>query len=586
MSSRRTSSNTSSDTWLRAVVECLRDVVWVHDIDGTITYCSPAASAVLGYSPSELHNTNEADLIHPFDLAARNATLEQLVATNEPQPPVDMRLRNRDGSFGWFEITDSDLLGDPAVDAIVTTARDISVRKAAAEELIDVSMHDSLTGLPNRMVLTDRLEIALARTARSNSVLAVMFCDLDEFKVVNDTLGHEIGDQVLKEVGRRLKSLRRKSDTVARSGGDEFVVVCDGLTGLRDATDIAAQVRDAVEQPFDLDETSTSVSVSIGIVTVQGVAAKGMEPSTLLRNADAAMYRAKVQGKARWHVFDDTLIEEGTHRTELESELRPALERREFVLHYQPIFDLGGRRIVGSEALIRWNHPTRGLLFPGQFIAVAEQTGLIVSIGEWVLSEACAQLRRWQQEFDSPEWISVNLSVRQVVEPALAETVSAIVSAAHLEPNCLWLNLSETALMRAGHSASVELAAVAALGVHVGMDDFGAGTASPANLQHLPIDFLRIGQSFVANMDGEAPADEGGNAIVHALTDIGRGLKLCTVADGIRRDEELLLMREFGCDYGQGNLFARPLTGEDFTRLLAHPGVDPVPLQDHATSIM
>jgi diguanylate cyclase (GGDEF)-like protein/PAS domain S-box-containing protein len=569
---------------MRAVMESLRDVVWVHDVDGTVTYCSPAAATVLGYSPGELQDTNEIDLIHPFDIAARNAVLEQLVATNEPQPPIDLRLRNRDGSFGWFEVTDSDLLDDPAVHSIVTTARDVSVRKAAAEELIDLSMHDSLTGLPNRLVLMDRLEIALARTARSNSVLAVMFCDLDEFKVINDTLGHETGDQVLREVGQRLKRLRRKSDTVARSGGDEFVVVCDGLTASRDAIDIAAQIRDAVERPLELGDTSTSVSVSIGIVTVQGVEAKGMEPSTLLRNADAAMYRAKVQGKARWHVFDDTLIEEGTHRTELEAELRPALERREFVLHYQPIFDLERRAIVGAEALLRWNHPTRGLLFPGQFIAVAEQTGLIVSIGEWALAEACAQLTSWQQELGLPRWISVNLSLRQVVEPELAAMVSDIVSRADLEPDCLWLILSETALMRAGHSASVELAAVAALGVHLGMDDFGAGNASPTNLQHLPIDFLKIGQSFVANLNGGVAPDEDGNAIVHALTDLGRGLKLHTIADGIRRDEELSLMRDFGCQYGQGNLFARPMTGEDFTRLLVKPGVEPGSIPDRATS--
>jgi len=560
---------------MRAVVESLRDVVWVHDIDGTVTYCSPATSTVLGYAPEELHGTNEADLIHPFDLGARNAMLEQLVATGEPQPPVDLRLRRLDGSFGWFEITDSDLLGDPAVHAIVTTARDVSARKAAADELIDLSMHDSLTGLPNRMVLMDRLEIALARTARTDSVLAVMFCDLDEFKVINDTLGHQIGDELLREVARRLKSGRRKSDTVARSGGDEFVVVCDGLTGLRDATDIAAQIRDAVEQPLALHGASASVSVSIGIVTVQGAVAKGMEPSRLLRHADAAMYRAKVQGKARWHVFDDALIDEVTHRTELESELRPALERRELVLHYQPVYDLHGG-LVGAEALIRWDHPTRGLLFPGQFLAVAEQTGLVVSIGEWVLREACAQLRRWQQEFGWPAWVSVNLSLRQVVEPGLAGMVRAIVSGVDLEPQCLWLNLSETALVRAGHSASVELAAVAALGVQLGMDDFGTANVSPAQLQRLPIDYLRIGQSFVANLDAAIPSDEGGNAVVRALVDIGRGLKLRTVADGIRQDQELELVREFGCQYGQGNLLGRPMTAEEFTRRIECRGVERV----------
>jgi EAL domain-containing protein (putative c-di-GMP-specific phosphodiesterase class I) len=297
------------------------------------------------------------------------------------------------------------------------------------------------------------------------------------------------------------------------------------------------------------------------------------------------MYRAKVQGKARWHVFDDTLIEEGTHRTELESELRPALERREFMLHYQPTFDLKRRKIVGVEALLRWSHPTRGLLFPGQFIAVAEQTGLIVSVGQWILEEACAQVKRWQREFGGPQWISVNLSVRQVVEPGLAAMVHETVSGADLDPDCLRLILSETALMRAGHSASVELAAVAELGVHLGLDDFGAGNASPTNLQHLPIDFLKIGQSFVASLNSGIASDEDGNAIVHALTDLGRGLKLTTIADGIRRDEELALMRQFGCEYGQGNLFARPMTSADFTRLLVDSSVEPGSVQDHARSL-
>jgi diguanylate cyclase (GGDEF)-like protein/PAS domain S-box-containing protein len=556
---------------MTALLGSVRDVVLVRDLDGVVAYCSPSVETVLGYASDELRGTREGDLIHRSDRPVRDAVLDRLISMNEAHSPVEVRLRHRDGSWRWFELTDSNLLDDPAVSAIVTHARDITKHKAAAAELIDLSLRDALTGTANRLALIDRVEVALARTARTKSVLAVLFCDLDEFTVINDSLGHEGGDGVLVEVANRLRRARRGSDTVARTGGDEFVIVCEDLSSADQALDVAAEIRRVIEQPIVLHGHEVTISVSIGIVTVDGADAKDTDPMTLLRNADVAMYRAKERGKARWHVFDDAVVVEVTHRFELESELRSALVHGELVLHYQPIFNLEHDTIAGVEALLRWAHPTRGLLLPGHFLSVAEQTGLIAPIGAWVVEEACAQLHRWREDHGWPGWMSVNLSARQVAEPALASTLNETLTLTGLDPDCLWLELTETALLRAGHSSSVELTAIQALGVHLGMDDFGTGYASLTNLQRLPIDFVKIDRSFIATLNREGPGDADASALVAALTELGRGLNLRTIAEGIERPEELALLREFGCRYGQGYLLARPQPRNDCTQLLITP---------------
>ena len=299
--------------------------------------------------------------------------------------------------------------------------------------------------------------------------------------------------------------------------------------------------------------------MSIGIVTVAGFEASTVDPLVLLRNADTAMYRAKRGGKARWALFDESAA---TQRLELEPELRRALEADEFVLHYQPIYDLRKGTLVGVEALVRWDHPTRGLLPPGAFIDLAEETGQIVPIGLWVLKEACDQMRQWAHELDWPGWMSVNLSARQVAEPGLAAAVGEILAATDLDADLLRLELTETALLRAGHSAAVELDAVRNLGVHIGMDDFGTGYASLTNLQQLPIDFLKIDRSFVSTLEREGTGRDHGNAIVAAIAHIGQTLDLETIAEGIETEEQAELLREYGCPYGQGYQLARPAPAE------------------------
>jgi diguanylate cyclase (GGDEF)-like protein/PAS domain S-box-containing protein len=561
----------SSREWFRALAESSRDIVLVRDVDGVLSYCSPAVWASLGYRPEDLQGTHERDLIHPVDLEIRDGLIARLLKTNVAQPAAELRLRTKSGTFRWFETIDTNCLENPSVQGIVTNARDVTERKAAEIELIQLSLHDALTGLPNRLLVMDRLTIALARAGRANDVVAVLFCDLDEFKVVNDSVGHKGGDRVLVEVARRFTRALRESDTVARTGGDEFVVVCDGLSSVEDAAELAAQLRDVVEEPMAFDDFEAAVSVSIGIVTVAGFEARAADPMILLRNADAAMYRAKQAGKARWALFDESLVSAATYRRELEPELRRALAADEFVLHYQPVYDLNDDTIVGVEALLRWNSPTRGLLPPGEFIGLAEETGLIVSIGQWVLREACIQMRHWNCELRWPGWMSVNLSARQVAEPGLAAAVSEILVASDLRPELLRLELTETALLRAGHSAAVELDAVRTLGVHIGMDDFGTGYASLTNLQQLPIDFLKIDRSFVITLKRGAGRRDHGNAIVAAISQIGQTLDLETIAEGVETEEQAELLRAFGCPFGQGFQFARPAPANEIARLLMPP---------------
>ncbi len=559
----------TTEQYHRALLASIRDIVLVADVDGTFSYCSPSIEAALGYHPLDLTGTNERELIHAADFGLHDNLVHRLLASDDPQPPIELRLRDIAGEWHWFELTSTKMLDDPIAHGIVTTARNVTARKEAAAALIDLSLRDPLTGLPNRVSLMDRMTVALAHCERSCDVLVLLFCDLDGFKRVNDALGHKTGDDVLVQIARRLVGAGRACDTVARTGGDEFVILCEGLREIDDAATIAAKVRDAVEAPLMLDGRNAVVSVSIGIVTVRPDEARHADPMRLLQNADAAMYKAKHDGRARWQFFDDALVDEVTLRLELEDELHTAIEREQFVLHYQPIFELDSGVIVGTEALVRWEHPTRGLISPSSFILVAEQTGLIVPIGTWVLGAAAAQAREWRDQLGWQGWMSVNLSARQVAEPGLAATVQSVLAGSRLDPDSLWLELNESSLLRAGHSATVELSAVQALGVHLGMDDFGTGYSSLTNLQRLPIDFFKIDRSFIASLDQARGDRVGGNAIVAALAQLGATLGLRTIAEGIETEEERDLLSVYGCRYGQGYLLARPMPADAHTDLLA-----------------
>jgi diguanylate cyclase (GGDEF)-like protein/PAS domain S-box-containing protein len=431
-----------------ALLSSMRDIVMVRDADGLLTYCSPSVFGALGRLPDELRGTRERDLIHPSDIDARDDLVAGTRPGGSPLPPIELRMRDNNGDWHWFESIEINRLDDPDVNGIISNARDVTARKAETQDLLERSLRDPVTGIPNRLALMERLEVALSRAARSRDIVAVLFCDLDDFKLVNDVFGHEYADGVLTEVARRLERLQRKSDTVARIGGDEFVVVCDGLHDADESTSIASRMSDAIEEPIMIEGRQCTVTASIGIATIDGRSGADTDPATLLRNADAAMYRAKRQGRAHWHRFDDALVEEATRRFELESELGPALEHGEFVLHYQPIHELARHTIVGVEAFLRWEHPARGFLPSDQFLEIAEQNGMIVPIGAWAMRAACIQARRWR-DAGWPGWMSVNLSARELAEPGLADSVAGILDETGVAPDRLWLELTESVLMRA-----------------------------------------------------------------------------------------------------------------------------------------
>jgi diguanylate cyclase (GGDEF)-like protein/PAS domain S-box-containing protein len=553
-----------------ALLSSLRDIVLVRDADGILTYCSPSVSDALGYQPTELEGTRERDLIHANDVGARDDLVSNSRPGGPPPPPIDVRMRDRAGAWHWFETIEINRLDDPDVNGIVTNARDVDARKAENAELLERTLRDPLTGIPNRLALLERLDVALSRSERSHDIVAVLFCDLDDFKLVNDGYGHEFADGVLIEVARRLERLQRKSDTVARIGGDEFVVVCDGLHDLDESTLIASRIRDAIEQPIVIDGRQCLITASIGIATVDGTSVERVDPSALLRNADAAMYRAKQQGRAHWHRFDDGLFEDSALRFALEADLGPALERGEFVLHYQPIHELAGHTIVGVEAFLRWEHPSRGFLQPAEFLEVAEQTGMIVPIGAWAMRAACLQARRWR-DAGWPGWISVNLSARELAQPGLADTVATTLDETGIAPDRLWLELSESVLMRASVAATSELTVMRSIGVHIGVDDFGTGNASLPRLQALPTDFLKIDGDLVANLT----ADDGkihppGCDMVAALVSVGTTLGLSVMAEGIQTAVEAEILRECGCQYGQGELLAKPAAQPAMIHARAH----------------
>lgn len=541
-----------------ALLSSLRDIVLVRDADGVVTYCSPSVFGALGRRPSELQGTRERDLIHPSDIDARDDLVAGTRSGGPALPPIELRMRDRTGDWHWFESIEINRLDDPDVHGIISNARDVTARKAETEDLLERSLRDPLTGIPNRLALMERLEVALSRAARSRDTVAVLFCDLDDFKRVNDVFGHAFADGVLVEVARRLERLQRKSDTVARIGGDEFVVVCDGLHDADESTAIASRIRDAIEEPIELDGRQCLVTASIGIATIDGRSGVDTDPTTLLRNADAAMYRAKRHGRAHWHRFDDALVEEATRRFELESELVPALARGEFVLHYQPIHELARHTIVGVEAFLRWEHPTRGFLRPAEFLEIAEQTGAIVPIGAWAMKAACMQARRWR-EAGWPGWMSVNLTARELAEPQLATIVSDILTETGVEPDRLWLELSESALVCAGAAANNELSAIQDLGVHIGVDDFGTGHTPLPRLQQLPADFVKIDGEFVANLTHDGEVHPPGCDVVAALVQVGTTLGLSVIAEGIESEMESALLVECGCEYGQGELLAQPI---------------------------
>jgi diguanylate cyclase (GGDEF)-like protein len=435
--------------------------------------------------------------------------------------------------------------------------------------------HDELTGLPNRTLLFDRLERALAHARRSGGAVAVMFVDLDRFKDINDTFGHAAGDQLLSQTAFRLRACLRDEDTVARLGGDEFALMLPHLNGFDGAVTVAERVMEAFKAPFSLAEERMVVTPSMGIAIYPD---DGLHPHELLANADKAMYRAKEMGRNTYEIYSTALQTKADERLALEAALRRGLEQGELVLHYQPKIDLVTKRIVGAEALVRWDHPERGLLLPGHFVPLAEQSGLVVALGEMVLTEACEQTRRWQKEGLPVVPVSVNVSARQF-RHGVVETTAAVLRNTGLDPQFLEIELTESAAVDSLELTAEALNDLRAIGVRCSIDDFGTGYSSLSYLSRLPIDSLKIDKSFV---QAKSLADA---SIVAAIIAMAHSLGLKVIAEGVETDEQLEYLAEHRCDEVQGYLFSRPVSAKDFAQLLAGDVALPQPARSLVTAV-
>jgi diguanylate cyclase (GGDEF)-like protein/PAS domain S-box-containing protein len=477
---------------------------------------------------------------------------------------AEFEVTRADGRRMWLGTRIVNLLKDPDVAGVVVNVHDATHRKQAEQELAHQAFHDSLTGLPNRSLFRDRVEQALRRDRRTQLDPAIVFLDLDGFKAVNDSLGHEAGDQVLCEVASRLEQAVRSGDTVTRLGGDEFAILIEqSMRPLDEAEEVSRRVRQALEVPLELTTQPVSLTVSIGIA----VADHDSTASSLLRDADVAMYQAKRAGKGRYVIFEPMMRAAAVERLRLETELVSALEANQFRLDYQPVVSLATGRITGFEALLRWHHPALGIVPPDKFIPIAEDTGLIVAIGSWVLDTACEQAAEWRRMTPDREDLSiaVNVSGRQIASPALIHHVEGALARSGLPPAAVILELTETVLVQDPNLAAQRLQELRQLGVRLAVDDFGTGYSSLSYLRQFPFDILKIDRSFVATItDHEAIP-----AIVRGLLDLGRTLGLETVAEGVELEAQRDVLRAHGCDLAQGYLFARPLTPEAAQALLA-----------------
>jgi diguanylate cyclase (GGDEF)-like protein/PAS domain S-box-containing protein len=539
----------------RTLVHHASDLITVVDASGTIVYQSPSIQRLVGQGPDDLAGSNYLDLLVEEDAPHVRSLFADVVAAPQTTFTAEYRVRHADGSSRHVESIVSNMIDDPTVKGLVLNTRDVTDRRSLQEELAHQAFHDSLTDLSNRAVFRDRIEHALARGERNEGRLAVLLLDLDGFKTVNDSLGHDAGDQLLIAVAKRLQFQGRSSDTVARIGGDEFGILLEDDADESRARALADRALAAFAVPFEVRGREVFIRASIGIsLSVPGHS----ETDELIRNADTAMYAAKAAGKGRYEFFRPFMHARALERFEVQADLERALSRGEFVVHYQPIVDFETGEARGVEALVRWNHPTRGLLGPLEFISVAEETGAIVPLGAWVLGEACRQTAAWRAQHAAAAdlWVSVNLSTRQLLEADLVTQVRDVLAASGLAPSALTLELTEGSLMQDVEETVRKLRAMKDLGVRLAIDDFGTGSSSLGYLQRFPIDTLKIDKSFV---DGIAADDSEDPALVRAIVQMAATLNLDTIAEGIEGSEQLNELLSAGCRSGQGYLFARPL---------------------------
>jgi diguanylate cyclase (GGDEF)-like protein/PAS domain S-box-containing protein len=540
------------------------DLITVLGADGTIAYQSPSSLAVLGFDPDELIGTRFEALLAPGDSTRLVQILGDGSAREAGQTEVlQAALRHCDGTVRQVEIQYTNLLDDEHVCGIVLNARDISERRQFEEQLAHQAFHDPVTGLANRALFGERVRHASSRALRDGGGVGVVFLDLDDFKTVNDSLGHAAGDEVLTEFAKRLEGVIRASDTAARFGGDEFALLLENVRSADEAVETAERVLEAMAVPLRVGHKELVLRASMGISLAEPGTVT--EPEELIRNADAAMYNAKRDGKGGYRLFEPRMHESVLARLELRADLQRALVNDEFELHYQPVVHLGDGSVSGVEALVRWRHPERGLVAPGDFIPFAEETGLIVPIGRWVLREGCRTARALQRlRPDEPITMAINLSAKQLQHSDVVADVHDALTESGLDPQYLTLEITETVLMADAELAVRRLEELKALGLRLALDDFGTGYSSLSHLSNFPVDILKMDRSFLRE-ETSAKAGELATAVVA----LGESLNLDVVAEGIEQHEQWEALRDLGCALGQGFLFARPMTVDaiaDFVR--------------------
>jgi diguanylate cyclase (GGDEF)-like protein/PAS domain S-box-containing protein len=549
-----------SEARFRSLVAHSSDLITVLDAHGTVTYQSPSVERILGYRVEEIEGTDFARLLGESDRPRLAQILagvgEAYVGGGSEAHVIECTLKHQQGTWLKFELQHTDLLQDEHVRGIVLNGRDVSERKKFEDQLAHQAFHDPVTNLANRALFADRVQHAIMRSIRGGPAIGIMFIDLDDFKTVNDSLGHAAGDRVLQEVAQRLQATVRPADTVARFGGDEFAILLDGISDSSEAATVAGRMLGALEQQLEVEGKQVYPRASVGICLVDQEFGSA-DAEELLRNADVAMYMAKRDSKGSYRVFEPEMHERVVERLELQTELQQALELEQLEIHYQPVVRLDKQADYGVEALLRWMHPERGTIPPLNFIPLAEETGLIIPIGRWVLEQACRQGVRLQERFPRtpPLTMSVNLSVKQLQSETIIDDVRNALEVTGLPSSSLVLEITESVMMADTDLAVRRLHELKELGVLLAMDDFGTGYSSLSYLSRYPVDILKMDRSFLAS-------EHENSGLAAAIIALGNSLQLDVVAEGIEVPEQIASLRDLGCELGQGFFFAKPMNDE------------------------
>lgn len=568
-----------SEERFRSMVETTNEWIWEEDLAGRLTYSNPAVRTILGFSPEEMIGLCVRDLVHSDDGLFIDEKYRDAIREKRGWYQLVRRFRHRNGSICYLESNAAPYFGpDGEVMGFRGADRDITERKRTEAQLLHDAFHDSLTGLANRTLFMEHLQLCIEKgKSRRPKQFAILYLDFDRFKVVNDSLGHSEGDKLLKFIARRLEACIRPGDLVARFGGDEFVILLNDLTQPSEALLVAERIRNGLNEPFDLNQRMIFVTTSIGVALSTSKPASADE---MVRDADISMYAAKASGGAQYQIFDEAMHAQASRKLQLETELRGAFARREFTLFYQPVIRLKDNRLVGFEALIRWDHPVRGRLAPDEFIPIAEESGLILKLGEWTVRESCRQMREWQSLYPEAEDLSVavNLSSKEFRQPELPERIASALRATGLPGRCLKLEITESHIMDHTDLAVTTINRLRSLGVEFSLDDFGTGYSSLSYLHRLPFRFLKIDRSFVSQMCETVENSE----IVNTIIRLGQSLNMKVVAEGIETPEQASRLIARNCDLGQGYLFSKPMPA-DAARMYIRESLNggPLPGSDH-----